>query len=183
MKLSLLFAFLPAVLALPAPVLVPQAGTPIPGKYIVKMKNGGSSNLVDAALKLLNKKPSHVYKSNGFGGFAAEISDQIVELLQKLPDVRFLFPVLAALSNSFQVEYIEQDAIITAIDFRIEKKAYTTQKSATWGLARISNKNPGSTSYKYDTTAGADTCAYVIDTGIEIGHPEFEGREYMLIFN
>lgn len=164
MKLSLLFAFLPAVLALPAPVLVPQAGTPIPGKYIVKMKNGGSSNLVDAALKLLNTKPSHVYKSNGFGGFAAEISDQIVELLQKLPDV----------------EYIEQDAIITAIDFRIEKKAYTTQKSATWGLARISNKNPGSTSYKYDTTAGADTCAYVIDTGIEIGHPEFEGRAEFL---
>jgi len=78
------------------------------------------------------------------------------------------------------VEYIEQDAVVQTSEIKFEKKAYTTQTSATWGLTRISHRNRGSTSYTYDTTDGADTCSYVIDTGIEIDHPEFEGRAEFL---
>jgi subtilisin family serine protease len=62
----------------------------------------------------------------------------------------------------------------------LEKKAYVTQASSTWGLARISHAARGSTSYTYDSTAGANTCAYVIDTGISTTHPEFEGRATFL---
>ena len=53
---------------------------------------------------------------------------------------------------------------------------YTTQEGAPWGLARLSQKSPGSDSYVYDSSAGEGTCAYVIDTGIEVDHPEFGGR-------
>ncbi|KAL7759491.1 hypothetical protein ACKLNR_009581 [Fusarium oxysporum f. sp. zingiberi] len=54
----------------------------------------------------------------------------------------------------------------------------STQKNAPWGLARISNKLPGKdhTTYTYDESAGEGTCTYVLDTGIEVDHPEFEGR-------
>lgn len=45
-----------------------------------------------------------------------------------------------------------------------------------WGLARISHRNLGSTSYIYDNTAGAGTFAYIIDTGIYVEHADFEGR-------
>jgi len=68
-----------------------------------------------------------------------------------------------------QVEYIEQDAIITI-------NAYTQQPGAPWGLGRISHRSKGSTTYEYDTSGGSGTCAYVIDTGVEASHPEFEGR-------
>ena len=62
----------------------------------------------------------------------------------------------------------------------LEKKAYVTQSSSTWGLGRISHQAKGISSYTYDDSAGAGTCAYVIDTGISTTHPEFEGRATFL---
>lgn len=82
-------------------------------------------------------------------------------------------------ANKTQVEYLEQDAVVTASLGEIEhleRRAYVTQSSSTWGLSRISHRARGSTSYTYDSSAGADTCVYVIDTGIAVTHPEFEGR-------
>ncbi|KAJ4320634.1 hypothetical protein N0V94_003282 [Neodidymelliopsis sp. IMI 364377] len=168
MQLTLLLSLLPAMaLAMPAPVVLPRAGTPIPGKYIVKMQNQNLQLLIEGALKLLKKDPAHVYSFGNFGGFAADMSDDIVQLIRNLPGV----------------EYIEQDAVVQAnlgeVE-HIEKRAYVTQSSSTWGLARISHKAKGSTSYTYDSTAGANTCVYVIDTGIYTAHPEFEGRATFL---
>ncbi len=51
-----------------------------------------------------------------------------------------------------------------------------TETNAPWGLARISHAANTSTSYTYDSSAGEGTCAYVIDTGIYVDHPEFGGR-------
>ncbi|USP81715.1 uncharacterized protein yc1106_08989 [Curvularia clavata] len=164
MKLSLLISLLPVALALPAPVIVPRAGTPIPGRYIVKMKNQNLETLINNALKLLRKDPAHVYHFGGFGGFSADMADDIVDLLRNLPGV----------------DYIEQDAVVQANLGEIEKKAYVTQSSATWGIARLSSQSPGGSTYTYDSTAGAGTCAYVIDTGIYTAHPEFEGRATFL---
>jgi hypothetical protein len=87
MKLSVLLALLPLALAAPAPMIVPRAGSPIPGRFIVKMKNENLQQLVDTALKLLRKDPAHVYKFGSFGGFAADMADDIVELIRNLPGV------------------------------------------------------------------------------------------------
>lgn len=87
MKLSLLLALLPLALAAPAPMIVPRAGSPIPGKYIVKVQNKDVQALIDAALKFLSKQPEHVYTFGGFGGFAAEMADDIVDLIRNLPGV------------------------------------------------------------------------------------------------
>jgi subtilisin family serine protease len=65
------------------------------------------------------------------------------------------------------VEYIEQQT---------EVSLFGTQYSAPWGLARLSNKLRGSETYTYDDAAGEGVCAYVLDSGIQIDHPEFEGR-------
>jgi subtilisin family serine protease len=70
-----------------------------------------------------------------------------------------------------QVEYIEQDAVFTTAS-----AAYTQQPGAPWGLARISSRTPGATTYFYDTTSGERTCAYIVDTGIYASHPDFGGR-------
>jgi subtilisin family serine protease len=63
-----------------------------------------------------------------------------------------------------QVEYVEQDAIV-------KTTAYVTQAGVPWGLARISHKARGSTTYVYDDSAGAGTCSYIIDTGVDATHP------------
>lgn len=65
-----------------------------------------------------------------------------------------------------QVEYIEQDAIVTIAE-------YVTQSDVPWGLARISHREKGHTTYVYDETAGEGTCAYIIDTGIYVEHEVF----------
>jgi oryzin len=54
--------------------------------------------------------------------------------------------------------------------------AITSQSSSTWGLGRISQRTYASNTYYYDTTAGAGTYGYVIDSGININHVEFGGR-------
>lgn len=68
-----------------------------------------------------------------------------------------------------QVEYIEQDAIVTI-------NAITTQPGAPWGLARISSPRRGQATYTYDDSAGGGTCSYIIDTGIDATHRDFGGR-------
>lgn len=68
-------------------MIVPRAGSPIPGRYIVKMKNENLQNLIDAALKLLKKDPAHIYGFGKFGGFAADMADDIVDLIRNLPGV------------------------------------------------------------------------------------------------
>lgn len=62
-----------------------------------------------------------------------------------------------------QVEFVEQDAVVQAYDF-------LTQEDVPWGLARISHRSPGQTSYVYDESAGEGTCSYIIDTGIYVNH-------------
>ncbi len=51
-----------------------------------------------------------------------------------------------------------------------------TQDDAPWGLGSISHREPGSTQYVYDSSTGEGTWAYVIDTGLNTEHEEFEGR-------
>ncbi|KAF2425834.1 cuticle-degrading protease from Paecilomyces Lilacinus, partial [Tothia fuscella] len=56
-------------------------------------------------------------------------------------------------------------------------RRYVTQKDIpSWGLGRISSREPGSDKYVYHQSAGEDTCSYIVDTGIYPDHPEFEGR-------
>jgi hypothetical protein len=43
---------------------------------------------------------------------------------------------------------------------------FATRTGAPWGLARLSNKEPGSSTYTYDDAPGEGTCIYVLDTGI-----------------
>ena len=59
-------------------------------------------------------------------------------------------------------------------------KGIVTALSSPWGLARLSHRAPlhlsTFTKYAYDPSGGDGVTAYVIDTGINIEHIEFEGR-------
>lgn len=77
--------------------------------------------------------------------------------------------VIAEIAAAPEVDYVERDAVVKA-------SALTSQTGATWGLGRISHTLQDSTTYVYDTTAGAGTKIYVVDTGIYIAHSQFGGR-------
>ena len=135
----------------PAPVLIPRGGNHIDGKYIVRMKKDVvGTAAVTSAISSIKADADYEYKT-GFSGFAATLEAAELESLRNNPSV----------------DYIEQDAIVTI---------QATQENAPWGLARISSNAPGSTTYTYDDQAGEGTCSYVLDTGVDIEHPEFEGR-------
>jgi subtilisin family serine protease len=72
-----------------------------------------------------------------------------------------------------QVAYIEPDGIAT-INTAVD------QAGATWGLGRISHSQSGAADYYYDDSAGAGSCAYIIDTGVFADHPEFGGRAKLI---
>lgn len=144
----------PAKRASPAPVLVPRGAQVVDGKYIVRMKGEVKGEAVSSAVSSIEADADHTY-SHAFHGFAASLTAEELARLQENPDV----------------DYIEQDAVVTAFE---------TQRGADWGLARLSSSKPNGTVYSYEETAGEGTCAYIIDTGIDVEHPDFEGRAKFL---
>ncbi|VUC24363.1 unnamed protein product [Clonostachys rosea] len=165
MRLSTLFTIFTAVVATPskrsdlAPLLIPQGlqTSLIAGKYIVKFKETGDLASANSITSILSEPPEHVFQTV-FKGFAGSIDQATLNTLRKHPDV----------------EYIEQDAIVTL-------DALVTQPGAPWGLGRLSSVNGSSTAYTYDDSAGEGTCVYILDTGIDISHPEFGGRAEFLV--
>jgi subtilisin family serine protease len=175
MKLQVLLALLSLTFAAPAP-LAPRDGTPIPGQYIVKLK---SNSLLDHSILNLindlfqdgpqNAYIKHIYNIGSFAGFAVATTDSAAQQLRQNPNVE-----LVEQDHVIQIELDHVEEIVQ----RSPVTQYTT--SSTWGLGRLSSKATNSGRYVYDSTAGAGICAYVIDTGIETTHPEFQGRATFL---
>ncbi|KAK4185249.1 peptidase S8/S53 domain-containing protein [Podospora australis] len=178
-----LFSLLPLVLGAPssepldkrAPLLQARGGKVIPGQYIVKFKDGAAAadtTILTAAAAAVGKfqfNATHIYKG-AFKGFSASLTSQDLERVRNLPEV----------------EYIEEDALVSIAGGDVDHvpvstktgtapRAIVSQINAPWNLARLSSHTPGSTTYKYDSTAGAGTCVYVLGTGIYTAHAQFAG--------
>jgi cerevisin len=102
---------------------------------------------------------------------------------------KFSEDTLEEIRRAPEVAYVERNQIVTTIgdyggvDLNSESSFgddTTVESGAPWGLARISHRESlrlGTMSkYVYDTRGGEGVTAYVIDTGINIKHVEFEGR-------
>ncbi|KAF4332835.1 alkaline protease 1 [Fusarium beomiforme] len=98
-------------------------------------------------------------------------------------DKTFNFPGFQGYSGSFDektIEIIKANSSVLLVEpeqiFNVASPV--TQQSPPWGLSAISNANPPSSkaSYTYDSTAGAGTFVYVLDSGIYLQHNEFQGR-------
>jgi subtilisin family serine protease len=148
-------AGIPASPVAPLPDEAANVSTPevIPSQYIVVFRD----QVTDAGPRARAKVSSHGGMlrhsySSAIKGFAAILPPAAVAALRGDPDVA----------------YIEQDQVVRATAI--------TETGATWGLDRIDQRSrPTDGAYHY-TGTGAGVHAYIIDTGIEITHPEFGGR-------
>jgi subtilisin family serine protease len=136
------------------PPAQPAPGKIIPGQYIVVLKPGSSPATTAATTARLATRPQQVY-SHALQGFAASLTDQEVARLRKDP----------------QVLSIEPDQMM-----HTDASGSPAAAPATWGLDRI-NQRALPLDGQYSTArTGAGVRAYIIDTGIQTGHPDFGGR-------
>ncbi|KAJ3008372.1 hypothetical protein HKX48_008566 [Thoreauomyces humboldtii] len=95
----------------------------------------------------------HHYNFADFRGYAARLPRDVAKALKSDPSV----------------EYVEEDKVVSIMG--------SQKNPPSWGIVRLSTRDlPLSKTYDYPDSAGSGVDAYIIDTGIFIAHPEFEGR-------
>jgi cerevisin len=145
----------------------------VPDRYIVKL-NQFSRSSYEAQIaeieSLINTSRSarssntngirHKYQKASYG-FSAQLDSSSLELVKNLPNVEEVRPV--------RLVHLNAD----------KSNQNKVEENAPWGLARLSsNSKLGAApyQYKYDENGGKDVTVYVIDTGINTAHQDFEGR-------
>lgn len=147
-----------------APLIKSTAGKPIPDSYIVVLKEGQQVNdFVPKFQAIAKKQNGRGRKStidrqyNAVQGFSATVNAAALKELLASPEV----------------EYVEQDQIVSL-------NTVTQNNPPSWGLPRISQRQSDTSApYFYQDQAGSGVTAYVIDTGINTAHVEFQGRASM----
>lgn len=152
-------------------VSINRVGEKISDNYIVVFKDDIADDVITAHIATTN----HLHKNRlvrrddvslvglkkqyAIGGFKAYSG-------------AFDSTTIEQIKNTTEVEFVEEDQIMVA------KSLLTQTKVPSWGISRISqkSKNASLTSYFYDSSAGEGVTAYVIDTGINVDHIDFEGR-------
>ncbi|KAF9645695.1 serine protease [Thelephora ganbajun] len=158
---ALVLCILPA-LAAPSPLVpVKKTTDAIPERYIVTFKRTvGHLDGVSSVTNNIGSQSKVTHQWGFINGLAGTFTDVDLEVLRSNPNVAS----------------IEQDGYA-------HTQSVVSQTDATWGLGRISSQtslagqdpNALSYTYNYDSSAGANTDVYIIDTGILTTHPAFGG--------
>ncbi|CAK4031083.1 Alkaline protease 2 [Lecanosticta acicola] len=170
-----------------APVVSSSNAKEIPDSYIIKFKKHVTTTLAaehhdwvqdlhlntqsrKVELKKRSQTPmmddvflglKHTYNIAGsMLGYSGHFDEDVIEEIRRNPDV----------------ELIEKDQEVHAL----ESEEPELEKNAPWGLARISHRDSltfGSfNKYLYAADGGEGVDVYVIDTGTNTEHVDFEGR-------
>ncbi|KAI8058278.1 peptidase S8/S53 domain-containing protein [Syncephalis plumigaleata] len=164
--LSLVSAILLAVTPINAALLDGNTFTPdnsllaeTNGTYIVKLRSGtDTQQFLDQTNSFAggNKTYKHTYDSKVFKGFAAKLTQEEID----------------GLKQDSRVEYIEEDGVMHI--------ATDQANPPSWGLTRISQRALKlDAPYQYPDNGGEGIDIWVVDTGIQDSHKDFEGRAKM----
>ncbi|OQO06014.1 Subtilisin-like serine protease pepC, partial [Cryoendolithus antarcticus] len=169
-----------------APILSASNAKEIADSYIIKFKKHVTQNLAvehhdwvqDLHAKVQTRKTDlrkrsqtpmldtifsglkHTYNIGGeMMGYSGHFDEDVIEQIRRHPDVEII-------ERDQEVHMLGDDA--------------TIEKNAPWGLARISHRNSLSfgtfNKYLYSEDGGEGVDVYIIDTGTNIEHVDFEGR-------
>ncbi|KAF5027723.1 hypothetical protein F66182_207 [Fusarium sp. NRRL 66182] len=158
-----------------------DASEVIPGKYIVTLKSDIDTSGIQSHINWVNDNAQkrsldkraeqgveRTYNGRyGFHGYAGSFDKATIDEIKESPDVESVEQ-----DRVWKLNWVEEPQE----ESHVAKRALTTQTPSTWGLGTISHRARGFTSYIYDTVAGTNTYAYVVDTGIRASHNDFGGR-------
>ncbi|WP_306326969.1 S8 family peptidase [Streptomyces venezuelae] len=138
----------------PAPLITADADA-LPGQYIVTLDKGLDASALTKQLRL---EPSFVYNT-AINGFAAPLSPIQLDVVRKTPGVAS----------------VEQDATASAA---LVPAAGPTERapSNSWGRDRIDQRDLPLDGYFTADGNGVGVTAYILDSGIDYAHTEFDGR-------
>ncbi|KAJ3379272.1 serine protease [Lobulomyces angularis] len=128
-----------------------------------KLKNLNFNEIQLEDININSFKLTDFFNFDGFNAYVGDFCENAIKLLSKDEDV----------------DFIEQDQFI-----QVDEK-FSLQLNSTWNLQRITTKNFGNNNivvddtnyrYLYPTTGGKNVNVYIVDTGVNIHHQEFEGR-------
>ncbi|XP_013415312.1 subtilisin-like protease CPC735_066880 [Lingula anatina] len=145
-------------------------------EYIVELKPWVAESDPDAAiLTLINFALSedprvvifHNYSIFDFVGVALNTTQRAISAIRAHSSVQDVWPNRYVLNDAAYLEVKKQ---------RVDNNA----EGDIWGLARISQRQKLNLAeemfYEYDNIAGSEVYAYVIDSVVDVRHPDFEGR-------
>lgn len=156
--------------------------------YIVMFKRRPNLTKFQAALNYEN----NIIKATKYFSEKSRLQDNISNGFLAQMDSE----TVSKLKNDEDIEIVEKDSTVKITDYKvldflitqdtnkipITYSKYTPEKmivqeQAPWGLSRILGKSYlKSHKYIYPENAGKNVEVYVIDTGINVQHPDFEGR-------
>ncbi|MCX4749180.1 S8 family peptidase [Kitasatospora sp. NBC_01287] len=139
-----------------------RTATAVPGEYIVTVDKGLDPARV--AARAGGVKPLHTYR-HVLNGFSARLDAAQLERVRALPGV----------------EAVEENGRAGAQAATVSPTQDKRAVAASWGLDRIDqhdwDKDAGTGDGQFNVEGnGAGVTAYLVGTGIDFGHDEFEGR-------
>ncbi|MFB6521860.1 S8 family serine peptidase [Streptomyces sp. NPDC056401] len=141
----------------PTPVPLTVSANAIPGQYIVTLEPGYDPAKVAERLGL---KPKFLY-TRAMNGFAVPMTKLQLDIARV----------------SLGVKSVEADAKVSAPSMVPTTAAAALRgPSASWGLDRIDQQNLPLDNTFTTQGNGAGVTAYILDTGIDYQHDEFDGR-------
>ncbi|KAH7185777.1 peptidase S8/S53 domain-containing protein [Fusarium flagelliforme] len=173
--------------ALTAPTTTPEGvDSAIPDSYIITLKPDIKQPIVKAHMKWVGDVHKRSLEKRslekrdgdngvektfeteaGFRGYSGTFDPETIKEIKKSSAVR---GTDQNFGGETEQPSEEED------DSSLEKRAEINQTPSTWGLGTISHRKNGFNNYYYHKSSGADSYAYVVDSGVRITHKEFQGR-------
>ncbi|KJK74959.1 hypothetical protein H634G_09793 [Metarhizium anisopliae BRIP 53293] len=163
----------------PAPLIVPRDGSAVfHDQYTVILKDDSDSQALTNVMELIPGNATQVY-GNLFKGFTAELDEASLG-------------ALILVTDGDQVDFVEMDQKVSLPD-EPQGKADALEADPNVTAPVVGPQSPvpshpdqvfrrynGLTPYLNNPTGGEGVCAYVVDSGVDVTHPEFGGRAHMV---
>ena len=147
-----------------------------------------------------NGKLEHSFNLDGLSGYTGYFSADLIDEIRKKEEIEYVEAdqIMYAMNVNFKPKSAKKimKEFLGPVKLMKSKKpekksilesksSLLTQEDAPWGLKRLSKAADKSLKsifaleedfYKYPSSAGKDVDVYIIDTGINVEHEDFEGR-------
>ncbi|KAH0598289.1 hypothetical protein MHUMG1_03586 [Metarhizium humberi] len=160
----------------PAPLIVPRDDSAVfHDQYTVILKDDSDSQALTNVMELIPGNATQVYGSL-FKGFTAELDEASLGALRDHPAVDFVeMDQKVSLPDEPQgkVDAVEANPNATA-------PVVGPQGPVPSHPDQVFRRYNGLTQYLNNPNGGEGVCAYVVDSGVDVTHPEFGGRAHMV---